>query len=163
MQAPNPPPADRGNAPTEMFRDSELSYEAFGLGTVNEYTLDHLSGRRIEHHGRLGAGAGLEYFFIKYVGVEVEAFSTSTHHSFVDDLGGNLVLRLPIANTGLAPYAFGGGGHLFDPAPGTYADGGAGVEYRFTPAVGLFVDGRYVTTDRVGNYGMGRFGVRFSF
>lgn len=145
------------------YRSCELSLDAFGLGTVDEYTIDHLSGHRVDHDSRLGAGMGLEYFITRYVGLEAEAFSGSTSHTFVDDLGGNLVLRLPIGESGFAPYIFGGGGHIFDPASGTYGDGGAGIEYRFTPHVGLFTDARFVATDRIGNYGMGRFGLRFTF
>jgi hypothetical protein len=150
-------------SPDDMYRASELSLGAFGMGTVGEYTLDHFNGHNISRHGRLGAGADLEYFFTKYIGVEAEAWSESAALHFVDDVGGNLVIRIPIGNTGLAPYAFGGGGHSFDPVVATYGDFGAGLEFRFTPHVGVFVDARYVIPDRLGNYGLGRAGLRFSF
>ena len=162
-QSSTPAPVTGNPGPIPLYRDSELNVEAFGLGTVNQWTLDHLSGQRIAHHGRLGAGAGLEYFFMRYVGVEAEGYSETTHHSFVNNLGGNLVLRLPIADTGFAPYIFGGGGHQFEPVDGSYGDGGAGVEYRFMANFAVFVDGRFVATERIGNYGMGRLGVKFSF
>jgi hypothetical protein len=151
------------NQTEQLYRPYEFSLEGYGFLTLNEYTLNHLSGQRVEHNGSLGLGAGAEYFFIRYVGVEAEGFSESTHHSFVDDFGGNLVLRLPIGESGFAPYAFGGGGHRADPEPGTYADGGAGFEYRFNPHIGVFVDARWVLPDKVHDFPMGRLGFRFAF
>jgi hypothetical protein len=146
-----------------IYRANEFSLEGYGFLTLNEYTLNHLLGQRVERNGSLGLGAGAEYFFCRYVGVEAEGFSESIHHSFVDDFGGNLVLRLPIGESGFAPYAFGGGGHRADPEPGTYADGGAGVEYRFNPHVGIFIDARWVLPDKVHDFAMGRLGFRFAF
>lgn len=146
-----------------MYRASEISLGAFGMGTVGERTLDHFTGHNISRHGRLGMGADVEYFFLRYLGIEAEAWSENPDHVFVNDVGGNLVARIPIGNTGLAPYAFGGAGHSFVPVPATYGDFGAGLEFRFCRWAGVFVDGRYVIPDRLGNYGMGRAGVRFSF
>ena len=149
--------------PDEMYRASEISLGAFGMGTVGERTLDHFNHHNISRHGRDGAGADLEYFFTKYIGIEAEAWSENTDHFFVDDVGGNLVFRIPIGNIGLAPYAYGGGGHSIDPVAATYGDFGAGLEFRFTRHVGIFVDGRYVIPDRLGNYGLGRAGLRVAF
>lgn len=148
---------------SDLYRANEFSIEGFGLGTVNQYTINHPSGDRVRHNGRLGAGAGLSYFFTKYIGVEGEAMTQNTAHNFVDQSGGSLVLRFPIGNTGLAPYVFGGGGHLFDPRPGSYGHAGGGLEFRFMPNFGIFADGRYVWTDRIGNYGEGRAGIRIAF
>jgi len=89
--------------PDEMYRASEISLGAFGMGTVGERTLDHFNHHNISRHGRDGAGADLEYFFTKYIGIEAEAWSENTDHFFVDDVGGNLVFRIPIGNIGLAP------------------------------------------------------------
>lgn len=149
--------------PDEMYRASEISLGAFGMGTVNEHTLNEFTGENVKNHGRVGAGGDLEYFITRYIGVEAEAWTENTEHSFVDDVGGNLVGRIPISDTGLAPYVFGGAGHSFDPVVATYGDVGAGLEFRFRHNFGIFVDGRYVIPDRLGNYGMGRAGVRFAF
>jgi hypothetical protein len=149
---------------SDLFQAHDLTLEAFGLGTVSEHTLDHLSGDRIIRHGHLGAGVGLEYFLNKYMGIEAEGFSETTHNTFVNDAGGNLVFRLPIGQTGLAPYAFGGGGHEFYPVPNNnYGDAGAGLEYRFTRLIGIFADARFVATEHTGTYGLGRLGLRFTF
>jgi hypothetical protein len=148
---------------SELYRNHELSLDAFGFGTVDEHTLNHLTGHRLHRDAQIGLGAGLDFFFNRYVGIEGEGYSESTHHNFVDDAGGNLILRYPIGNSGFAPYIFGGGGYQNDPVHANYADGGAGVEYRFIHWFGVFADGRYVLTDQTGNYAMGRLGVRFTF
>ena len=95
------------------------------------------------------------------------AYTENTDAHFVDDVDGSLIVRIPIplGNTGLglAPYGFGGGGHKFDPVEASYVHAGGGVEFRFTPHIGIFVDARYVWADHVKDYGLGRAGVRFAF
>ena len=150
--------------PGDLYRAYDLSLDVFGLGTVGEHTLNNLSGDRIIRHGHLGAGAGLEFFFNRYLGIEAEGFSETTHNTFVNAAGGNLVLRLPIGEPGLAPYVFGGGGHEFYPVShNNYGDGGAGLEYRFTRCVSVFTDARFVATEHTGTYGLGRLGIKFNF
>jgi hypothetical protein len=145
------------------YKANELSFEAFGTGTVGKRTLEHPSTRRIERNGKLGAGFGMSYFFCRYVGVEGYAYTESTHHNWVDDIGGELVLRLPIANSGVALYGFGGGSRQLDPVYQWTLDAGGGVEWRFWHNIGVFVDGRYVFADETRNYGLGRVGLKFGF
>ncbi len=147
----------------DIYRNYELNLQGFGFGTVDEHTLNHLTGHRLHRDAQIGLGAGLSFFFCKYVGIEGEGYSESTHHSIVNNAGGNLVLRWPIGTTGWAPYVYGGGGHQFEPVEGNYADAGGGIEYRFARWVGLFADARWVLTTHSGNYGLGRVGVDFSF
>jgi len=146
-----------------LYRAQELSFDFFGTGTLGEQTIDHVSGDRIRHNGRLGAGIGANYFFCRYVGIGGDAYSEGTSHSFVYSTSGNLILRLPIGETGLAPYIFGGGGYQFDGVEQGFGQGGAGLEFRFTRNVGIFADARYVDADRSENYGVGRAGLRISF
>ena len=152
-----------GSFADDLYRANEFSVEAFGAGTINQYTIDHPSGDRVRHNLRLGAGLGGSYFFTQNLGIEGEAFTQNTAGHLVDQTGGSLVARFPIADSGLAPYVFGGGGHLFDPVAGTFGHFGGGLECRFNPHFGIFTDARYVFTDRIHNYGEGRLGVRFAF
>ncbi|MDB6022628.1 MAG: hypothetical protein JWQ04_2485 [Pedosphaera sp.] len=147
----------------DLYRDNEFSLDLFGTDALDKHTVDHPSGDRIRHDSRLGLGLGLNYFFIRYVGIGVEAYSEDTKHNFVDNVSGNLILRLPIGQTGLAPYVFGGGGHQFDPVDANFGQAGAGLEFRFCRNFGIFVDGRWVWTDRDRDYGLGRAGVRLAF
>jgi hypothetical protein len=155
--APSPSPDE------QRFRGNELSVDAFGGLTLGQYNLDHFSRYEVRHNGRLDAGAGANYFFTPYLGIGGDGYTENTRHSFVDDASGSLILRLPLQHIGIAPYIFGGAGHVFDPAPATSGHGGVGLDFRISPHFGLFADARYVVTDRVGNYGLGRFGVRLVF
>jgi hypothetical protein len=146
-----------------FYRAQEFSIDAFGSGSLGEQTIDHISGNKVEHNGRLGAGAGLNYFFCRYVGVGGDAYTENTAHNFIDSASGNLIGRLPIGNTGIAPYIFGGAGHQFDEVEQTFGQAGAGVEFRFCQHMGFFVDARYVFPGKTEDYGVGRAGLRLSF
>ena len=146
-----------------FYRAQEFSIDAFGSGSVGQQVVDHITGDRISHDGRLGAGAGLNYFFCRYVGVGGDAYTENTAHNFIDSASGNLIGRLPIGDTGIAPYIFGGGGYQFDEVAQKFGQFGAGIEFRFCSHMGFFVDARYVVADKTDNYGVGRAGLRFSF
>jgi opacity protein-like surface antigen len=149
---------------SDRYRNNEASLDLFGSVSINQETINHFSGKRVTHDGRLGAGLGANFFFNRYVGIGGDAYSEDTDMHFVDSASGSLIGRLPIGKTGLAPYVFGGGGHRFDPADRWFAQVGAGLEFRFTPNVGIFADGRYVIIEQgTPNYGVGRAGLRLSF
>lgn len=154
---------DVNSNPGDLYRSSELSVDVFGTASLGEYSIDHLSGSRAKHNTRLGAGAGVNCFFTRYIGVGADAYSENTTGAFIDSTSGNLIFRLPLGQSGLAPYAFGGGGHQFDLARAWFGQVGAGMEYRFTQNVGAFVDARWVLPDKTINYGVGRLGLRFAF
>ena len=148
--------------PGELFRPQELSLDAFAAVAGDGRRHDEDFG---SHHrdARGGGGGGLEYFFSRYIGIEAESFALANDHSTVSALGGNLVLRLPIGQTGFAPYIFGGGGSEWTYRTEGYGDGGAGLEFRFTHSFSIFADGRFVSPAHTRDYGMGRFGVKFTF
>jgi opacity protein-like surface antigen len=148
---------------SQLYQAQEVSLDLFGTDALDKHTIDHPSGHRIRHDSRLGAGIGVNYFFLRYLGVGGEAYSEDTRHNFVDNVSGSLIFRLPIGETGLAPYAFGGGGHQFDPVIASFGHVGGGLEYRFIHNVGIFVDARWVWTDHDRDYGLGRAGVRVAF
>jgi len=156
-----------GDAPGEnassWYKDQELSLDFFGSGSVGQQTIDHLSGSRVSDNVRLGLGVGVNYFFTRYVGVGADAYTEDTDHFFVDSTSANVIGRLPIGNSGLAPYIFGGVGHQFDRTEQWFGQFGAGVEVRFHANWAIFGDIRYVVADRTDNYGLGRMGVRFVF
>jgi hypothetical protein len=147
----------------ELYRLRELSLEAFGAASSDWRRDGDYFGDHHHHDTEGGGGAGLEYCFCRYVGVEVESFALANSYNTTSAVGGNLVLRWPIGETGFSPYIFGGGGHEWTYQSEGYADGGVGLEYRFTHSIGLFGDARFVAPDDTRNYGMGRIGVRFTF
>lgn len=97
--------------------------------SLGKYTINHLSGSRVRHDTRLGAGLGLNYFFTRNIGIGGDAYSEDTTGAFVDSASASLILRLPLGQSGFAPYAFGGGGYQFDMAEVWFAQLGAGMEF----------------------------------
>ena len=147
----------------ELYRAGELDFDAFGSASLGKYTLDHISQARVRHNVRLGAGLGLSYFLTRNIGIAADAYSENTTGTFVDSASLNLTARFPLGESGFAPYIFGGGGHQIDLAKVWFGQVGAGMEYRFTPNVGVFVDARWVEPERTRYYGVGRLGMRFAF
>lgn len=156
--------ADRdSNRNWRAYNANEFNLSVFGTGTVGERTVRRPSLNRIERDGELGAGIGLQYFFCRYVGVAVDAYTESTHHNWVDNVNADLIGRLPIANSGVALYAMAGGGRQLDPLYQWTLNAGGGIEWRFSPHVGVFADARYVFADETKDYGLGRAGLRLGF
>jgi hypothetical protein len=147
----------------QFYRADEFSVDAFASGSLGKQYIDDVSGDTLRHHGRLGAGLGANYFITRYIGLGGDVYSENTTGRFIDSASGNLIGRLPIGNTGLAPYIFGGAGHQFEQVQQTFGQAGTGVEIRITPNVGFFVDARYVFPDRTDGYGLARGGMRISF
>ena len=156
----NPGPNDDQG---RIYRANELSVDAFGTGSLGAYTINHVSNARVRHNIRFGAGAGINYFFTRNLGIGGDVYSENTTGAFIDSASGNLILRIPLGESGLAPYVFGGGGYQFDLTKAPFVQAGAGLEFRFTPNVGLFVDARGVVPDKAKYYGVGRLGLRFAF
>jgi hypothetical protein len=151
------------NRPGDYYRSSELSVDGFGSGSLGEYTLDHLSNSRVRHNIRFGAGAGANYFLTRNVGIGADAYSENITGTFVDSASASLILRLPLGESGFAPYIFGGGGHRFDMSRVWFGQAGGGMEYRFTPHTGIFIDARGVLPNETKYYGVARVGMRFAF
>jgi hypothetical protein len=161
-----PPLATRDDTSLDyppLYRSQELDLDLFGSASLGEQTLEHISGDRFRHHSLWGGGGGLTYFFCRYVGVGGEFDAEGRTHRFVDSADGNIFLRVPILETGFAPYIFGGGGYQFENFRQSFGQAGAGLEFRFTRHVGIFADGRYVIADQSENYAEARAGLRIAF
>jgi hypothetical protein len=155
--------ADGPGNTTELFRANELSIDLFGSGSIGQQTIDNISGDRVRDDIRLGAGAGINYFFTRNFGLGLDGYSEDTSGEFVDSAALNLIFRLPIGESGFAPYIFGGATRQFDRVRQWAGDAGGGFEFRFDQHWALFVDARYVIADKTDNYGVGRGGLRISF
>jgi hypothetical protein len=148
-------------APTtqqDLFRGNEVDFETYFL---------MIQGQKGSHFIQdLGGAVGLEYFFNKYFGIEADNALMESNHNWrtYDQLLGSIVARYPIEKWHLAPYVMASGGGVWAKA---YAHGqgrtGIGMEYRFTPNVGLFVDSTYGFNNAPMNDAMTRFGTRIAF
>jgi opacity protein-like surface antigen len=181
VAAPAPPPP-----PASYFRSNEFSLGLFGSygWTYNNNT------RGIGNHA-WGGGIDGQYFPLQYLGFAIEGdfFNEVPGDFFGSTVTGNVILRYPLdinfPGLHLAPYAFGGVGGLFNQNNAftrivtlghahelsrrnsddeVLGDGGVGLEYRFTPHIGLFSDVRYnVVNTRKNNFLSTRFGLRYAF
>ena len=102
------------------------------------------SGRLTEEDLVRGIRLSMEEFGI---GTDFNV-SSKPAGNLVDDWVGNLYVRLPLGNSGLAPYAFGGGGRAFSPVYDWVYGGGVGLEFRFNPTTGIFGDARFLWSDK---------------
>lgn len=152
--------------PVEYYRANELSIDVFGTAAIGEYTVEHLGNQSlnsVRQNTQFGLGAGLNYFVTRYVGVGAEAYSRNLTGVFIDNASANLLVRLPLGQSGWAPYVAGGGGHQFDDQKLWFGQAGGGIEYRFCKHVGLFVDARVVWPNETKAYGVARAGLNFAF
>jgi hypothetical protein len=154
---------DRQRHADELYRCYELSVDAFGTASLGQYTIEHWSNSRVRDNTQGGAGVGLNYFITRNFGIGADAYSENTSGPFIDSVEGNLILRFPLGQCGLAPYVFAGGGNQFDLVKTYFGQAGAGLEFRFTRQIGMFVDARAVLPNETKGFGVGRLGMRFAF
>jgi hypothetical protein len=157
----SPPPNDHWEHYGHLYHGDEFSVDLFGVGTLHSSYFEN--GAEARHNLQFGGGAGANYFLTRHLGIGGDFFSLSFHRSFVDTTTGNLIFRLPIADTGLAPYIFAGAGYQFQGIDQIVGGGGVGIEFRPCPHFGIFVDARYLAAVKTRDYGVGRAGIRLSF
>ena len=139
------------------FNDRELQVDLFGSYTDGV--------RRSPYSDGFGGGIGVNYFFMRYLGVGIDGNVYDGGHNGVWNLGGRLIARYPLelGSVCLSPYAFAGGGAQFDGlTSGTWLAGG-GLEWRATPKFGIFGEGHYTWAGNQANSAQARVGVRFVF
>ncbi|MBV9129977.1 MAG: outer membrane beta-barrel protein [Verrucomicrobia bacterium] len=181
VAAPPPPPA-----PASYFRSNE-----FSLGLFGSYGWTYNNNTRAIGNHAWGGGIDGEYFPLQYVGFAIEGdfFNEIPGDFFGSTVTGNVILRYPLdikfPGFHLAPYVFGGVGGIFNEnntftriatfgnahrlnrrntGDEVLGDGGLGLEYRFTPHIGVFSDVRYnLVNGPKNNFPSTRFGMRFAF
>jgi hypothetical protein len=146
----------------DMYAANEFSADAFTSLSLGKQSVNRF-GNTVREDGRLGLGIGGNYFITRYIGVGADAYSENTTGPFIDSMSASAIGRLPIGDSGFAPYVFVGLGHQFDLVQQTFAQIGAGLEYRLTDHVGFFVDARHVIPDKTDDYGLLRAGFRWRF
>jgi len=138
------------------FKDQEIQLDIFGSWTD--------ANHNNPHHDGFGGGLGVNYFFMKYVGLGVDG-NVYDGGPAVWDATARVIARYPIeaGSFCIAPYAFVGGGILADSTTvGTWHAGG-GLEWRATHTIGIFTEGRYTWGGNDVNATQVRAGVRFVF
>jgi hypothetical protein len=142
----------------QLFRADEVDLDAFVGGAAGNFNHKQYTG--------VGGGLGATYFFTRCwgIGIDDTLGSLNGNGATYDNLQGNLIARLPMESLHLAPYAIAGGGATWGNhnAQGN-GNVGCGIEYRFNPSIGLFVDSRYIYGNQGLNENLSRAGIRLAF
>lgn len=144
----------------ELFPNNQLSLDVSGVyhksfGTFGSQFDDSW------RHGTFGGDVGIDYWFCKYIGIGADSWGLSKG-TLLHDVDGNLFLRMPVADSGFAPYLMGGAGRNFGPDR-MLEDCGAGVQFKFNTHIGIFTDWRYIFAEKMSNSTLVRAGLQFSF
>lgn len=141
------------SAPTNgiYYYPQELQLDLFGSYNNPEERLPKLFDTNIRH-GTWGGGAGANFFFTENLGIGGD-LNFGAHGGRIMDYGlGDVIFRMPIDHTPLAPYAIGSGGRQVWPNWDWLYGGGVGLEFRPTAQLGVFADARYLwKNSNVGN------------
>jgi hypothetical protein len=157
-EAQSSPPADTG----DLYHAGELDIDGSVVGVLHAYDFNSNGLHRKNY--RFGGDVGASVFFTKYIGVGADAFATTGNNpTFVNTATGNLIFRVPIGDTGIAPYVFGGAGYQFEGVDQLVGGGGVGLEIRLVQHFSIFADARYLAAVKSPDYGFARGGVRLSF
>jgi hypothetical protein len=149
-----------------LYNSQEVALDLFASYLSPEGRVGDLFETNIRN-GFWGGGAGLNYFFTRELGIGAD-FNISSKPddlNLVDQVTGNFIARLPLGNTGVAPYLIGSGGRAMSPRYDWVYGGGVGLEMRFNPSTGIFSDARFLWSDRATAYDrlVIRAGVRLAF
>src|ERR1700722_14480098 len=176
-------------APPTLLPTSDLRSNEFSLVLFGAYDWTYNNNVRAIGNHAWGGGIDGQYFPLQYVGFGLEGnfFNEVPGDFFGSTVTGNVILRYPLdikfPGLHLAPYAFGGVGGIFNEDNSSFhrfstfggfhhrdsdddvlGDAGVGLEYRFTPHIGLFSDARYNFVDGPKkNFLQTRFGIRYAF
>ena len=143
-------------APEPCFKDVELQLDLFGSYTNPVSRSSHSDG--------FGGGLGVNYFFTRYLGAGVSGnvFDGGVHGVWNTDA--SLIARYPLelGTFCLAPYILAGGGLQANGTTTGSWHAGGGLEWRATPQIGVFGEGRYTWAED-NDSATARVGLRFVF
>lgn len=146
---------------TEKYRAGETQVDLFG-----DYSNIPDKNSRYLHKGHAyGASVAVSHFFTRNLGASIDGAYIGSDNK-AGQVTGNFVARYPIGQSAFAPYGFTGAGVMFGKNNETEGvlRAGAGLEYRFTPQVGIKADYSWnVVNGRDNNFGMTRIGVGYNF
>lgn len=136
-------------ATNDSYRASEFSLEGFYTTSTPDFEAETGS-----------AGVGLNYFLTRNFGIGVSTAVGNLNGPLIDSVSLRGIYRVPIEKTAL--YGYGGSTRLIKREEWTI-DLGIGVEHRFTPNIGPFIEAGMVKLLKHSAEATGRVGLRVSF
>ena len=137
----------------DKFKEPDMTLDLFGTWADHDRF-----GAKDEN---FGGGLGLTYYITRFVGISGDSYIEEWKAPY--RANGNLLLRIPIGQSGLAPYAIGGGGRQWKYVPQWTYHGGGGLQLKLNPYTALFGDWRRVFPEDTPDYHLVRFGLNVGF
>jgi hypothetical protein len=150
------------DATAPKFTAQELSLDLFGSYNNPEHEFTDIFHTNIRH-GTWGGGVGVNYFLFNYLGFGSDVNLSDHPGRIVDQVLGDLTLRAPIGNSGIAPYIIGSVGRGIYPAWEWIYGFGPGLDLRLNPTLGIFADARYFWAEAGNDRLLIRTGLRIVF
>ena len=163
----------------QWFRDHEWNFDLFGIYAFSIHSGGNDRALGFDH--AWGGGLDANYMFSRYLGIGLEGYGLAADDA-IGQTSANLIFRYPIPGSRIAPYAYAGGGALFNDSDlddlvdrrfrhfhhsdDTQGIGqfGAGIELRLTPNFGIINDFSWnVVNGDKNDFGVVRSGLRFAF
>lgn len=153
---------DHKTAP--LFSANELSMDLGASYFAGQRGVEHVFETNIKGaRATWGGDVGLNYFITQYFGVGADVNMAANGGNLVDAVLGNMTLRLPLGNSGFAPYLLGGGGRTTDHTWTWVGQAGMGIEFRPSHNVGIFTDARFLWPQHGSDALLLRAGIRLIF
>jgi len=141
-----------GNA-DDKFRAPDVTLDLFGTWATQD--------RFGQEDDRFGGGLGVTAYFLRYLGISGDSWIEDWRTPY--RANASLLLRAPLGQSGLAPYAMGGGGRQWKYVPQWSLHAGAGLQLKLNPYTALFGDWRRVFPEDTDDYDLVRFGLNVGF
>jgi hypothetical protein len=108
-----------------------------------------------------GGGVGITAYFARFIGISADSWLEDWRTPY--RANASLLLRMPLGQSGLAPYAIGGGGRQWKYVPQWSAHAGGGLQLKLNPYTALFGDWRRVFPEETDDYHLVRAGLNVGF
>ena len=138
---------------TDKFKEPDVTLDLFGTWATQD--------RFGNDDDRFGGGLGVTAFFVRYFGISADSWIEDWRTPYRGNA--SVLLRLPVGQSGLAPYAIGGGGRQWKYVPQWSLHAGGGVQLKLNPHTALFGDWRRVFPEDTDEYHLVRFGINAGF
>jgi hypothetical protein len=145
------PVAPAAITPSPVFSDEQFFTDLYGnyvnrTGNMSDCGCMDSNGDKM--HG-FGGGISFGYFLVPaYIALRADASFSSVNEAQTE-IAADLMLRLPLLEGRLAPYALLGGGVETVDGTSGFLHVGGGLEWRFTPNLGIFAEVTYAWVENL--------------
>lgn len=108
-----------------------------------------------------GGGVGVTAYFMRFFGISADSWLEEWRVPY--RANASVLLRVPLGQSGLAPYAIGGGGRQWKYVPQWSLHAGGGLQLKMNEHTAIFGDWRRVFPEDTDDYHLVRFGLNVGF